>query len=256
MIPSRRFPRPASAVVLLLAGCFATAQQPGKSPRILHPEKLTYRVEWRMLEAGEGTVELKPGPGASCHLSLDLASAGLVSRLYRVNDSYKVSTNDHFCGESTVLDAQEGKKHTVSRLNFDNTHHKVNYEERDLIKNTTTRKQLDIAPCTHEIMGALAALRTMDLEPGKTATIPITDGKKIVYAKIEAQAKESISIDGKNYSTVRCEAFLFDNVLYKRKGRLFIWMTDDSERLPVQFRLQMGFPIGNISVEMVKAEKL
>ena len=80
--------------------------------------------------------------------------------------------------------------------------------------------------------------------------------KKIAYAKVEAQAKENISVDGKQYATVRYEPFIFDEVLYRRKGRLLIWMTDDADHVPVQMRFQMGFPIGSITLELEKHEKL
>jgi hypothetical protein len=221
-----------------------------------YPSKLTYQVLWRMLTAGEAVVQLKPGSSGGWNISLDLASAGLVSRLYRVLDSYKASVNDHFCGESSVLDAQESKKRTLSRLTFDNAHHTVSYYEQDLIRKTTANEELDIPPCTFEITGALASLRLLNLPPGKSIILPITDGKKLAQVRVEAQAREKIQVGGKTYSTTRYEALLFDNVLYKRKGRLFVWMTDDPERLPVQFRIQLGFPIGNILVELEKQEKL
>ncbi len=143
----------------------------------------------------------------------------------------------------------------MSHMTFENNRHKVDYEERDLLKNSTEKKQLDIAPCTYDITGALASLRGMDLPPGKWGTFPITDGKKMAYGKIEAQAKESVIVGGKNYPTIRYEAFLFDNVLYKRKGRLLMWITDDSDRIPVQFRLSMGFPIGTVTVQLDKQQK-
>ncbi len=41
---------------------------------------------------------------------------------------------------------------------------------------------------------------------------------------------------GKTYPAIRYEAFVFDDVLYKRKGRLQVWITDDADRLPVMFR--------------------
>jgi len=209
-----------------------------------------------MLTAGEGIVQLTRGTPQDWSISLNLTSAGFVSRLYKVLDNYKVSTNDRFCGENALLDAEEGKRHLIARLTFDNSHHKVDYEERDLMKNTSMKNQLDIAPCTCEITGALVTLRTTKLGPGQTMTIPITDGKKMAYAKIEGQAKESLTINGRNYSTVRYEAFVFDNVVYKRKGRLLVWVTDDARRLPVQFRLQMGFPIGTVTVLLDKEERL
>ncbi len=93
---------------------------------------------------------------------------------------------------SSFLDAEEGKRHTTTRLTFENDRHKVEYDEHDLVKNSTEKKEMDIAPCTYEITGALASFRGMDLPPGKWATFPITDGKKMAHGKIEAQAKENV----------------------------------------------------------------
>jgi Protein of unknown function (DUF3108) len=201
-------------------------------------------------------VEMSRGTPLDWETSLNLESAGLVSRLYKVSDKYRVTSNDRFCPSDSVLDAQEGKRHTLSRLSFDNTRHKVDYEERDLLKNSRLKRQLDIVPCTYEIVGALQSLREMNLQPGKWATLPVTNGKKMAYVKVQGQAKESLSLAGKTYQTIRYEVFLFDDVLYKRKGRLLMWISDDSDRVPIQLRLQMGFPIGTITAQLEKAQKI
>lgn len=205
--------------------------------------------------AGTATVTMtKPNPD-QWQTSLDLESAGMVTRLYHVMDKYRTFTSAKFCGASSELDAQEGKRRHYTKLSFDPSHRKVSYYEHDLVKNQEVRKELDAPPCTFEIAGALEALRTMDLQPGKTITVPITDGKKFANARIDAQAKENITVGGKSYPTIRYEAFVFDNVLYKRKGRMQLWITDDADRLPVQLRMQMGFPIGTVNIELQKQEK-
>lgn len=238
---------------LLCLSWLAPAQTP--NVKFPCPEKLTFRVEWHGITAGLATVTMsKPNPD-QWQTSLDLESAGMVSRLYHVLDKYRGFTSTRFCGASSELDAQEGKRRNYTKISFDPTHRKVDYYEHDLVKNQEVRKQLDAPPCTYEITGALEALRAMDLEPGKTITVPVTDGKKFANARIDAQGKENIAVDGKNYPTIRYEAFVFDNVLYKRKGRLEIWITDDAERLPVQLRMQMGFPVGTVNVELEKQEK-
>lgn len=220
------------------------------------PEKLTYRIEWRMITAGTANLEfVHPNP-SQWNINLDLESAGVVNRLYRVQDKYKVSGDGHFCASSAFLDAEEGKRHNQSRLTFNNLTHKLQYDDQDFVKNRNEKLEVPIAPCTREVAGALASLGELELPPGKTTVLPVTNGKKLAEAKVEAQAKETVNIDGKNYQTVRYEAFLFDNVLYKRKGRLFIWLTDDAERTPVQFRIQLGFPIGTVSLELEKQQKL
>ncbi|HEY1213843.1 MAG TPA: DUF3108 domain-containing protein [Bryobacteraceae bacterium] len=220
------------------------------------PEKLTYRIEWHSVAAGTAIVQLSKSAPSNWQFDLNLQSAGLVTRLYRVLDTYKSVTTSHFCTLSTSLDAQEGKRHRQAQLTFQPAQHKVNYYEHDLVKNTTERKALDIAPCTHDVVASLATLRALNLQPGKTAMLPVTDGKKMVNARVDAQAKENVTVGGKTYSAIRYEAFLFDNVLYKRKGRLFIWTTDDADRLPVQLRVQLGFPIGTVTLELDKQEKM
>lgn len=235
----------------------AAAEQPQNAGTFPCPERLTYRVEWRMVTAGSAVIEQRRRTEPGWDLNLTLESAGLVSRLYRVFDTYKATTGDQFCGSGAVWDAQEGKKHTVTNLNFNSARKKVEYTERNLLKNTTTHNELgDIPPCTHEILGALAALRLNSPDLGKPISLPVTDGKKLASVRVEAQAKETLSLEGKNYSTIRYEVFLFDNVLYKRKGRLFIWAADDASHLPVQLQIHLGFPIGNITVQLEKQEKL
>jgi hypothetical protein len=105
-------------------------------------------------------------------------------------------------------------------------------------------------------MGALSALRGLKPEPGNTLSLLLTNGKKLVTAKVEAQARETLHLNGKSYSTIKYEALVFNNVVYQRKGRLFMWITDDADRIPVQFRLQMGFPVGTVTLELEKHERL
>jgi hypothetical protein len=244
----------------LLALCFAglalAQQQSPKGLRFPYPEKLSYRIEWRLVTAGTAIVQLSRPTPDHWQLELDLESAGMVNRLYRVLDKYRVIIHDNFCPSTSVLDAQEGKRRRWTRLTFQNSRHKVEYEERDLINNRTSKRELDVVPCTHDIAGALATLRLMNIEPGQSATLPITDGKKMVNARVDAKSRENVNVADKNYQTIRYEAFLFDNVLYKRKGRLFIWLTDDADRIPVQLRFQLGFPISTISLELQKQQRL
>ncbi len=240
---------------MAFAQLLSSADAPASSP-FPTPEKLTYEVDWRLIDAGTATVQLARGADAHAwSFDIKIESAGLVSRLYRVLDSYKVSTSDRFCAANASLDAQEGKKHTITKLAFDYSRKKVNYDEHDLIRNTTTQKEVDIVACTHEIAGAFATLRTLDLQPGKSTTVPISDGKKFAQAKVEAQAREKITVAGKPYDTIRYEAYLFDGVLYRRHGRLLIWVSEDPGHLPVQFRLLIGFPIGTITVSLQKQQR-
>ena len=245
----------ALSVAPVLNGSNFSSAPGGDAGDFPFPERLAYHVEWRLITAGNAILDLKPTSDGKWHTALNIQSAGVLSRLYRVLDVYNVATDAKFCLANSELDAQESKRHIISRISLESAA-KLRYEEKDLVKNSTAQKELDVPPCTREIAGALASLRLLRLEPGKSTTLPVTDGKKVVSVRIESQARESISFEGKRYQSTRYEAFLFDNVLYRRKGRLFVWLTDDADHIPVQIRLQLGFPIGNVVIQLDKQERL
>jgi hypothetical protein len=127
--------------------------------------------------------------------------------------------------------------------------------ERDLVKEgIISTKQIDVPPCVHDELAALARLRTLRLEPGDSVTLPISNGKKSVVARVEAQQRQRIKTPSGTHNTIRHEAFLFNDVLYRRSGRLFVWLTDDERRLPVQIRVQLGFYIGTVTLQLEKEE--
>jgi hypothetical protein len=95
----------------------------------------------------------------------------------------------------------------------------------------------------------------MKLDPGQSDQLLLSDGKKVAAARVEAQARETIKTKAGTFSTIRYEAHIFNGVLYTRKARFQIWMSDDARRLPVQLRARMSFPIGSITLQLDKVER-
>jgi Protein of unknown function (DUF3108) len=223
-------------------------------------ETLTYTVEWRLIYAGNAFLKVDPTgslDGSPWQVKLHLESAGLVSKLYRLSDNYDVKMDGHFCASSADLDATEKNRHHDTRVEFDRARGKASYQERDLIKNTVIKTaETDIPPCVSDIIAALYKLRTLKIEPGQSEQISVSDGKKTVSVRVEAQARENIKIKSGTFNTIRCEANIFNGVLYNRKGQFQVWLTDDARRLPVQIRARMNFPIGSITLELEKEEHL
>ena len=82
----------------------------------------------------------------------------------------------------------------------------------------------------------------------------MSDGKKSVMARVEAQQREDVKVPDAAYKTIRYEVFLFDNVLYRRSAHLHVWLTDDRRKLPVQVRVRLQFTIGTITLQLEKHE--
>ena len=217
-----------------------------------HTERLTYDIEWRLIHAGSAVVDAQK---TSAHMKLE--SEGLVSNLFKVDDAYGVTYDEPFCATSSTLDAQEGKRHRETRVTFDRTKNRADYVERDVLKNAVLHTYDSAIPnCVHDVLGALISLRGMALNPGQSAMMPVSDGHHSASVKVEAQEREEIKTATGTYKTIRCEPFLMNGVVYTRKGRVFIWVTDDAKRLPVQIQLRMSFPIGTVTLHLLKEEKL
>ncbi|HXJ41993.1 MAG TPA: DUF3108 domain-containing protein [Bryobacteraceae bacterium] len=247
------------------------------------PETLQFAVEWRLIPAGTAKLSWTPSPtrppvpapqttgangtGASVtaaniiganmgpgEIQLHLESSGLVSRLFRVNDDYRSVLDPNLCAESSLMLAREGNRNKETRVTFDARAGKALWAEKDLVKSATTSREVEIPSCVHDVMGGLMALRGLRLEPGKTVRLPISDGKKSIQARIEAQEREDVRTPLGTFRTVRYEVFLFNDVLFRKSGHLHVWLTDDDRRLPVQLQVRLQITIGTITFRLIKEE--
>ncbi len=213
-------------------------------------ESLSYTAEWRLIHAGNARLQWNAA-GGGWKTGLELETVGLVSRLYKVNNEYSSQLNSALCAGSSLMKTNEGSKRRETSVKYDSERRKATYVERDLIKNAVADShELDIRPCEHDVVGALYRLRTMNVPLGQSVQIPISDGKKAVMASIDAQERETVKIDGISYNAIRYEAHLFNGVLYRRRGRLFVWITDDARRLPVQIKVRLPFYIGTVTLQL------
>ena len=218
-------------------------------------ETLYYTVEWRLITAGKAKVQWVAGPREGSQLNLRVESVGLVSKLFKVEDNYSVNLNQGLCADSLQLTSHEGSRERETKISFDYAKRKADYLERDRIKNSVVlAKEIDIPACVHDIAGGLFFLRTLNLEPGQSAQIPLSDGKKSVMARVEAQQREDVKTPAGTFKAIRYEAYVFDNVLYRRSAHLNIWLSDDRRKLPVQIRVRMQFAIGTITLQLEKQE--
>jgi hypothetical protein len=217
-------------------------------------EVLSYRVEWRFIHAGNARLTWGPANGG-WSARLEVESAGMVSRLYKIDNEYTSVLNEKLCILSSLLKANEGSRRRETRVTFDGARRKASYTEQDLVNKVTLSQEIDIRACEHDVIGALYQLRGLSMAPGQSVEIPVSDGKKVAMAKVEAQERETVKTDFGTYKTIRYEAFLFNNVLFRRKGRLFVWLTEDGRRLPVQIRVRLPIYVGTVTLQLEKEGK-
>ena len=252
---------PGCILAMLAVGVFAQSSSPTATTMASNPvlplETLHYSVDWRLIPAGTAVVSMKPNPPGTNQgytANVRLTSSGLLDKLFHVEDVYHADYETGYCALQSTLDAAEGKRHRETKITFDRTQKKASSVERDLTASGKIVKssEVEIPPCVHDLVGGLFVLRTIHLEPGQSADVPMSDGKKFVPVKVEAQEWEEIKTKAGTFKTLRYEAFVFNNVLYPRNARLTLWVTDDARRLPVQLRVKMTFTIGTVTLSLDK----
>jgi hypothetical protein len=242
------FPQSANTPVAAVAAVPPGAEMPAH-------ETLYYNVEWRLINAGRAKVDFQRQAGGQTQVNLRLESVGLVSTLYKVEDNYSANLTSSLCAESVQMTAHEGSRLRETKITFDGPAHHADYLERDRVKNTILlQHEIEIPPCVHDVVGGLMFMRTLNLEVGQSTTAPISDGKRSVMAKVEAQSREDIRTPEGTFHTICYEVYLFNNVLYRRPAHLNIWLTDDRRKLPVQVRVRMQITIGTITLLLQKHE--
>jgi len=262
----------AGALTLLLATCWLLPGQPPTSrtsatrsnkipspspadpkpdPPALPPaEKLTFDVEWRLIHAGTVFIESE-----KTHTAMKLESAGLVSSLFKVSDTYNVDYDEPFCAARSLMDSQEGKRHHESKITFDRIKNRASYLERDVLRDVVLHSdEVDIPNCVYEVMGAFLRLRSQPIEPGQFTQLPMSDGRRSAAVRVDAQGREEIKTPAGAFHAVRYEVHMLNSVIYTRRGQVFVWLSDDPLHLPVQIRLRMQFPIGTVTLQLLKEE--
>jgi hypothetical protein len=245
----------AVVVPVLLAQTPAKPVEPAKP---VDKEALEYSVEWRLVSAGRAKLSITPGPASEkseVESKMHLESLGLVSRLFHVDDDYTVEMTHGYCAESTYMTAHEGSRNRETKVVYDASANKATYNEKDVTRNRTTTAETAIPPCVHDVLGGLYQLRALNLEPGKSVQVPVSDGKKSVMLKVECQRREELQTALGVKKTVLYEIYAFNNVLYTRPGRLHIWLTDDAQKVPVQIQIRLQFTIGTITLRLDKEDR-
>src|SRR5215207_8040802 len=195
-------------------------------------------------------------------LSTEVISKGFFSKLFGVNFHFRAETqvepNDFYALRSTKIDEQ-GKRLRTSETVFDAEAKKVEYTERDPNNAGQPARVITAAleGPTQDIVSAVYFLRTLDLTPGKSFIIPISDSGRVyqVPARVVTEKKKMKSIVGK-VSVVRIDVELFGpgRPVEEGKGKMSIWVTDDERHVPVKARLSHDMGQLDITLKSIQRE--
>ena len=247
-----------AAVLLLMALGWRGAAQEARPP-FASGEKLHYAVKWRGVPAGEAEILLGrvESPRPRWKAVAKANSLGYVSNLYKVEDEYQSTFRaPALCSNEIRKTINEGDRHRLVTLTFDPRRRLALYSDREAAGNAPPRQaQSAIPDCVQDILSSLYFVRARPLLVGQSFDVPVNDGERTIQVRFEVQAKEQIKTPIGTFQATRVEPVLFSGNLFKSKGRMFVWFSDDAARLPVQLSAQIGIGVGTITASLTEVEK-
>lgn len=254
-----RFLRAISASLAVLVVCSTDLGQAEKAaPLPFAPgETLTYDVSWSVFPAGKVVATLiNPGknPAAGYEVKTTAQSQGFVSLLYDVRDEFHSFFDPQtLCSRRISKRVNEGRRHKETEIKFDYPRRLAVLDERDPTRpNAPPKHDENVIPaCVEDVVSAFYFLRNQPLQLGQKIKLAVNDGARTTDVVVEVEERGQIQTGLGNRTALRVEPKVFGE-LYKRKGRMLIWFSDDKQRLPL--RIQMTISVGSITGKLVSVK--
>lgn len=206
---------------------------PQSGHRFPNGETWGYQVEWRIFDAGVATLRTEAA-GREQRITASANTTGVISQLYAVRDRFESFLDPRtFCSRQISKHTEEGYRRLETSLRFDAQRRKGVLEEKNLKTGATKKLESDTPACVTDVVSGIYYLRSLPLQVGETYTFPVSDGAKTVNVSVLVEDREEVQVPAGTFQTLRV------GPAPEERGQVWIWYTDDANRIPVQMRARM-----------------
>jgi len=204
------------------------------------PEKFLFDINWGWVNGGQATLELLPHKKNLWKIRSRAWCNDFFQSVYPVQDTI-----------FSIIDSLG-----IYPIQFEKNLHEGTYEahikswfDQEINKAWLQDTIVSIEPFTHDILSAFYFIRTQTLEVGKTFKIAAVSGKKKYQLKVICHRRETITVQAGSFKTIVVEPIVVGVGLFKAKGKLTIWLTDDDLHMPVKMKSKIA--VGSITGELI-----
>ena len=211
-------------------------------------EELTFAIRYGPVVAGYSTMSIPKITeinGYECYQIVTKArTSGFFSAFFKVRDQVESYIDrDGLFSWRFEKHLREGKYRADQYVDYDQVNGWAVSNKKDTMK---------IPPCVQDILSSIYYARTQQLEVDKPLFIDNHADNKLYPLEVKVHKKERVKVDAGEFDCVVVEPILRATGLFKSKGRLLVWLTDDERKIPVQMKSKIF--IGYITAELKKME--
>jgi uncharacterized protein DUF3108 len=211
-----------------------------------------YNADWHLLSAGTATLAMQSSPEGQ-HAVMTADTSGFINLLFAVHDKFRTTINPrNFCSLAVSKSTQEGSRQRETEVHFDYTHRKSMLQEKDLRTGAVKHVEHPIPACVTDVMSGFYYVGSLPLAPGESFVFPINDGGATGEITATVEGHEQVKTAAGVFPTLRVRAIATGGPL-KNKGRVWVWYSDDAQRIPVQFKAKVKW--GTLNVRLARVER-
>ena len=241
------------ALLLVLLARLAPAGETNDAlPALWFPvgEGLTYRIFWGVIPVGYVRVTsqwVEEDGRTLLAIRMRTRTGDVLSKVYPVDDLVETVIDPatflplrctktlregrYRCDEVTVFDHASRIAHWTSRMN-----HKT--------------KEIPIEPDTLDLVAFMYRMRLNRFEPGTKTQYKVMADEKLYSLEVDADRIESFRVGDYGWvSSVKLEPKASFGGLFVRKGRLWMWVSEDERRIATKVAAQVV--VGKVNILLV-----
>lgn len=207
-------------------------------------EYFQFSIDWNGLNGGSSLMQVQNlhtvDGRRTYRVVMKAESNSFVSKFYKVRDRAESFIDaESLVSRRFVKRLREGGYKADIDVRFDQARKKAVYSEGGTY---------DVPANVHDVLSAFYYVRTRPLVIGSTFSIPTHDNRKSYEMEVKVHKRERIEVPAGKFDCVLVEPILKSEGVFKSKGSIYVWISDDERRIPVLVKSKV--PIGSISVTL------
>ena len=211
------------------AGAVASCRPPAPNKAFTEGEWFQFSVQYGAIKAGDALMQVEAVEnvtGKPCYRLVSKAeSNSFFSLFFKVRDRVESYMDvEDLVSRRFTKNTLEGKHRDNFTIDFDYATGRARY---------SSGADFEFPACSQDILSAFYYVRTVDLEVGRSVAVPCHADKKNYPLEVKVHKREKVKTPAGEFNCLVIEPVLKSSGLFRQKGKLTIWLTDDEYKIPV-----------------------
>ena len=209
-------------------------------------EWLLFKVYYGPINAGTATMEVRSirmvDGKPSYHVISEARSRGFFSRFFRVRDRL-----ESFIDVKGIFSRRFEKRIREGKYRADRW---IAYDQERHVAITSQGDTTAVPPFVQDVLSIFYFIRTQALRPGERFVVQNHTRKGSFPLEIRVHRRERVTVEAGTFDCLLVEPLQETAGLFKHKGKLKVWLTDDKRRMPVLMKSKVV--VGHLSAELAR----